>query len=495
MKIAVENAVIYARYSSSNQREESIIGQIRDCRAYANKLGFKVIKEYTDEAKTGTTDRRPGFQQMIKDAESHRFTAIIVWKVDRFARNRYDSAIYKSKLKKNGVKVYSAMEAISDGPEGIIMEGLMESMAEYYSANLSENVKRGNYDSALEHKTLGVKVYGYRTAQDGTYELDPCDAAVVKRIFDERIEGRTGADIARGLNHDGFRFFGKKFNSGIIYRIIQNVKYTGVYKFKDYICEGGMPSIINRQTFMRVQNTKKKHKSVDSGAVVYSLTGKLFCGNCGSYMTGEYGTSKTGKKYYYYACRDCKKRVQKELIEDLIYNELVKRLSDDNLIETLAVRFEAYQEEKLHDSSVMDNLKSRLKETEKGIGNLIAAIEQGIITQSTKDRLEALEAEKEELKLSIKDEEINNKVIVSKEDFIFWVNELRSSIDNRDKLFDCFLNSAYVYDDHVTINTNLMGTNSTLKVDQMDGIEFECSSSWPALLRNLRISFFLPQKK
>lgn len=95
-----EKAVIYARYSSSNQREESIIGQIRDCRAYAEKLGFEVIREYTDEARTGTTDRRPGFQQMIKDAESKKFTAVIVWKVDRFARNRYDSAIYKSKLKK-----------------------------------------------------------------------------------------------------------------------------------------------------------------------------------------------------------------------------------------------------------------------------------------------------------------------------------------------------------------------------------------------------------
>ena len=154
-------AVIYARFSSSGQREESITGQLRDCNRYAEEHGFEIINEYIDEAKTGTTDNRPSFQKMIRDSENKHFKAVIVWKLDRFARNRYDSAIYRSKLKKNGVKIYSAMENISDSAEGIIMEGLMESMAEYYSANLSENVKRGNRESALQLKTIGKKVFGY----------------------------------------------------------------------------------------------------------------------------------------------------------------------------------------------------------------------------------------------------------------------------------------------------------------------------------------------
>lgn len=475
-----EKAVIYARYSSSNQREESIIGQIRDCRAYAEKLGFEIIKEYTDEARTGTTDRRPGFQQMIKDAESKKFTAVLVWKVDRFARNRYDSAIYKSKLKKNGVRVYSAMEAISEGPEGIIMEGLMESMAEYYSANLSENVKRGNLDSALEHKTLGKRIYGYRTAADGTYELDPDEAAVVKRIFDERVEGKTGADIARDLVHDGYLFLGKKFTKQAIYRILKSIKYTGTYIYKDYICEGGMPMIVDKSTYMRVQNMKKTFKPKTKNSAIYNLTGKLFCGQCGDYMTGEYGTSKTNRKYYYYACRDCKKRVSKDAVENIIYDELVKRLSDDKLIELLSVRFEKYQKKKLNDNSVLDNLKARLKETEKGINNLVNAIEQGIITSSTKDRLVALEAEKDELIQSIRDEEMNSKIVITKEDFVYWFKQIRSNAEDKDKLFECFLKSAYYYDDHVLINSNLLGPSITIRAEQLNQSEFECDASSPA---------------
>ena len=136
-------AVIYARYSSTNQREESIDGQIRECRRYAERYGFSIVKEYTDAAISGRSDDRPAFQRMIREAESGAFQAVIVWKLDRFARNRHDSAVYRYQLKKHGVKIYSAMENISDGPEGIILEGLMESLAEYYSANLSENIKRG----------------------------------------------------------------------------------------------------------------------------------------------------------------------------------------------------------------------------------------------------------------------------------------------------------------------------------------------------------------
>ena len=153
-------AVIYARYSSSNQREESIDGQLRECHRYAEKAGLSVIHEYTDSAISGTSDKRPAFQQMIRDSKSHAFEVVIVWKLDRFARNRYDSAIYRKQLSDNGVRIVSAMETFSDGPEGIILEGLLEAMSEYYSANLSENIQRGLYDSALQRKFLGKPVLG-----------------------------------------------------------------------------------------------------------------------------------------------------------------------------------------------------------------------------------------------------------------------------------------------------------------------------------------------
>ena len=177
-------AVIYARYSSSNQREESIEGQLRECHRYAEAHGFRIVKEYTDAAISGRSDARPAFQRMIREAESGAFSALIVWKLDRFARNRHDAAVYRYQLKKSGVKIYSVMEAISDGPEGIILEGLMESLAEYYSANLSQNIKRGCYDAALKRQVFGKPPIGYVKGPDGRYAIDPETAPIVRRIFD-----------------------------------------------------------------------------------------------------------------------------------------------------------------------------------------------------------------------------------------------------------------------------------------------------------------------
>ena len=144
--------IIYARYSSDNQREESIDGQIRECKEFAEKNDIRIIDTYIDRALSAKTDNRPSFQQMIKDSSKGLFDVIIVWKLDRFARNRYDSARYKAQLRKNGVKVISANENISEGSEGIILESVLEGMAEYYSADLSEKVIRGLTENAIKCK-------------------------------------------------------------------------------------------------------------------------------------------------------------------------------------------------------------------------------------------------------------------------------------------------------------------------------------------------------
>ena len=144
------NAVIYARYSSDNQREESIEGQLRECKDFAEKQGMNVIQSYIDRACSAKTDNRPAFQEMIRDSSKRGFEVVIVWKLDRFSRNRYDSARYKAALRKNGVKVISATEKISEGSEGIILESVLEGFAEYYSADLSEKVTRGMTENALK---------------------------------------------------------------------------------------------------------------------------------------------------------------------------------------------------------------------------------------------------------------------------------------------------------------------------------------------------------
>lgn len=149
------NAVIYARYSSDNQREESIEGQIRECKTFAQRNGMTIVGEYIDRAKSATTDKRPEFQRMIAESSKKAFEIIIVWKLDRFARNRYDSAHYKAQLRKNGVKVISATESISEGAEGVLLESVLEGMAEYYSKELGEKTLRGMTENALKCKHNG----------------------------------------------------------------------------------------------------------------------------------------------------------------------------------------------------------------------------------------------------------------------------------------------------------------------------------------------------
>ena len=277
-------AVIYARYSSSGQREESIEGQIRECREFAQRNGFTVVGEYMDKALTGRSDKRPDFQRMLRDSERGVFKAVICWKMDRFARNRYDSAMYKYKLKKNGVRIFYAKELIPDGPEGIILESVMEGYAEYYSENLSQNVKRGRYDSALELKTLGQRVLGLRTGADGRFEIDPANAQVVRRIFEEYAAGYSSKEICEHLNAEGYRTTqGNAFNKNSIRRIVQNEKYIGVYEYQDIRVEDGIPAIVGRELFAKCQQLVKKHHRSPAAKrdTSFLLTTKLFCGRCG----------------------------------------------------------------------------------------------------------------------------------------------------------------------------------------------------------------------
>lgn len=344
-----EKAVIYARYSSSGQRDESIEGQLRECYDFAERYGLSVIGEYCDRAITGTSDKRPEFQRMIKDSAKGQFTVVITWKNDRFARSRYDSAVYKYKLKQNGVRIMYAKESIPNEPEGIILELVMEGFAEYYSANLSQNIKRGNYDSALKRQTLGQVVLGYKKGPDKRFEIDPATAPIVQRIYMDFASGKTAKQIIDELNEEGYKTVrGGKFNKGSIRRILENEKYIGVYTFMDIRDEHGIPPIVNKTLFDKVQKLLEHHNRAPAATKVnggFLLTTKLFCGECGEPMTGDGGTSRTGKVYSYYICNcrrkhKCnKERAQKDWIENAVVDALCDIVSSDEVINTFADKF------------------------------------------------------------------------------------------------------------------------------------------------------------
>ena len=341
-------AVIYARYSSDNQREESIEGQLRECTAFAEKNGITVLRHYIDRAFSARTDNRPEFQNMIRDSGKKLFDMIIVWKLDRFARNRYDSARYKAMLKKNGVKVVSATEVISEGAEGIILESVLEGYAEYYSADLSEKVVRGMTENALKCKYNGATVpIGYRIDSEQHFQIDPLKAPFVLEAFKRYDEGATMTQIRDWLNAQGVKNSrGQPITYNNIQRLLSNRRYIGEYSYRSIIVPDGIPMIVPKELFDRVQEKLEKnrkaparHKAEDD----YLLTTKLFCGYCGAYLCGESGTSRTGLVHHYYKCVSVKKKrtechkkpVRKDWIEDLVVRETMKMLMDDAAIEAL----------------------------------------------------------------------------------------------------------------------------------------------------------------
>lgn len=254
--------VIYARYSSDNQREESIEGQLRECKAFAEKNDIQIMGTYIDRALLAKTDNRPDFQRMIKDSSKGKFEVVLVWKLDRFARNRYDSAHYKTILRKNGVKVVSATESISQGAEGILLESMLEGMAEYYSAELSEKVKRGMKENALKCKYNGGALpVGYTVDENQYYQLDSVVAPIVADAFKHYADRATMQEITDEMNLRGVRTNrGGKISINSVTRMLHNRKYIGEYRYADVVYPNGIPAIVSVKLFDRVQERMAQTK-------------------------------------------------------------------------------------------------------------------------------------------------------------------------------------------------------------------------------------------
>ena len=471
-------AVIYARYSSDNQREESIEGQLRECMAFAQKNGITVLRNYIDRAFSAKTDNRPAFQEMIQDSGKKLFDVIIVWKLDRFARNRYDSARYKAALKKNGVKVVSATEVISDGAEGIILESVLEGYAEYYSADLSEKVVRGMTENVLKCKyNGGSKPLGYIIDEEKHFQPDPLTAPFVLEAFKQYDAGRTMKEIEVWLNQQGVQSSqGKAMSYNSVEHLLKNRRYIGEIKFRDVIIPDGIPSLVPKELFDRVQvriekNRKApaRHKAEDD----YLLTTKLFCGYCGAYLCGECGTSHTDKVYHYYKCVSAKKRrgchkkaVRKKWLEDLVIEETMKMLNDDKIIKAIVSMVMDLQD---RENTTLPLLEQQLREMETGIQNMLNAIQQGIFTKSTRTRLEELETAKEELESRITNEKLEKPQIPA-EFVTFWLERFSkldvSRKEHRKMLIDSFVNAIYLYDDKLVLTFNYKDGTKTVTFDE-----------------------------
>ena len=481
-------AVVYARYSSHSQGEQSIEGQLSEAHKYAASHGYTIVQEYIDRAKSGRTDNREQFQKMLRDTAKGQFGVIILWKVDRFGRNREEIALNKMKCKKNGVRVEYVAETIPNTPEGVILESVLEGFAEYYSLQLSQNIRRGLAESAEKCQcTGGNRPMGYLTGPDKKFILDPDTAPTVKLIFDMYASGSTIIEIVNHLNGLGLRNRrGKPFSKNSLYSVLTNEKYTGVYIYQDKRIEGGMPRIVDDETFWKVQDLMKVNKRAPAhkwSRSDYILTDKLFCGKCGTGMIGEAGTGKQGVKYNYYTCskkkrfRACdKKAVRQEPLEAAILNATIELLQDDELMEFLVENTWQYYQSQDESQEEIKALQRELEQVELSISNLVRAIEAGILNDATRKRMSELEAQQKELTVAIADREIASGFHITREYIDFYFRQFRDKdYTNREcqkQLIDTFINSIYLYDDGTAkIHYNFSSDSKTITLSDLNKAE------------------------
>lgn len=482
----MKRAVIYARYSSDKQNDMSIDGQIAECRRFAEANDYFVVGEYIDRAFSATTDRRPEFQRMIEDSRKRNFDAVIVYQLDRFARNMYDAGYYAKILRDNGAELISAMEHISGDSSGVVTTAIILGMAEWYSRQLSEKVTRGMYQNAELCKYNGGTVpFGYLVNDEKNFIIDGFKAPIVSEIFHRIADGETSKAVMEDLNQRGIKTSkGKSFTKNSLQNILRNEKYKGIYIYGDVRIPDGMPRIVSDELFEEVQDIiGMKTRGHRPALEDYLLTGVLYCGECKSPMVGTSGTSGTGSVYRYYKCsgsptRCHKKNVKKEYIEDLVFTLCRELLTDEVIADIIeAVR---RLNENDQESIELTRLKKDIKSTEEKIERLLDQIENGTASPMISDRLKKREDELEALKKQLVHENSKQTLISPEMTKRFLLSIKKGDIDDveyRRMLVKIFIDRIYLYDDKYRILFKYTGSKTKERTAKEIERHFDASSS------------------
>lgn len=484
-------AAVYARYSSHAQSEQSIEGQLAAARQYAQAKGYEIVAEYCDRAQTGRNDNRDAFQNMLRDSAKKVWSVLITWKIDRIGRNREEIAFHRYRLKKNGIRIEYVAEQVPDSPEGVILEAVLEGMAEYYSLQLAQNIRRGYRESAKKCKVAGsILPLGYRKGEDGRYEIDPDTAPTVKWIYEEYAKGRTSREIVDELNEKGVKTStGGAFSRTSLQHMLGNEKYKGIYiGMKGEIrIEGGIPAIVSEELWDQVKDMRVKNKRMASArdsSSEYLLTGKVFCGKCGAVMAGESGYGKKGVKYRYYSCVSRKRKhtcdkqpVNKELLEDAVLQATIRVLEDRDYLSDLVDELYDYYVSQDSTKAELASLENELRAAERAEKNLVKAVEQGLPFSAVQERFAEISGQKAALETAIRDVRLSMDVMLTKEQIRFYLDRMaKLSVTDtkaKKKLIHTFVNAVYVYDDHLDIAYNIEGDADTVPLG-------ECSAAAPA---------------
>lgn len=420
---------LYARYSSDNQRVESIVAQLRACREYCQRYGYTIIKEYADEAMTGTNDHRPQFQQMLRDAEAGMFEMVIAHKVDRIGRNEFDYYSNRHKLESYGVQLAFAAQGFdASTPEGALMNNTLIGLAAYYSRNLSKEAKKGLRENVRQGKSTGGRpLFGYRYTADKHYEIDAHEAEAVRILFDMYNAGYGYLQIAKKLNGMGFRTrLGNLFGKNSLHDLLINRRYIGTAilgkntmtpsgKRNNHrpdpddmlIIEDVCPAIIDKEIFMEAQEKmqmRKRRKGANRAKREYLLSGLIICEHCGQAMTGDTSKNKYGKEYRYYRCPKktrlgtnvCpNKSISADKLEDLVISQIQELFLDEDTLDQLMDKVEiSYKKMVENTDAELAELKKKLAAIDRKIDKFYDFVcDGGNVDDRARERYRAMKEE------------------------------------------------------------------------------------------------------
>lgn len=481
----MKKACIYARYSpGSNQTVQSIEGQLKECRAFADRNGYIIIGEpYIDEKLTGrkNAEKRDAFQRMIADAARGRWQYVIVYQLDRFSRNKYDNAIYKEKLSRHDVKVISAREQINtEDASGILMETMLEGMAAYYSAELAQKIRRGMDINAEKRLSNGNNPgLGYKVV-DKQIVIDDANVPHVIRIFEMYANGATMREIINYMNEMGvLTSQGNPFTRNSLAHILRNKRYIGIYSYMGNDTPDALPHIVPQTLFDQVQRRLADNIGAGGrGKAVedFILSGKLFCGHCLVQMTGTSGTSKTGKKLHSYykekgkGCRNL--TVTKRKIEDKVIAIVRDMLTEENQ-QLIASEISALCNNEM-DNPNLKRLQRLIKENNKQKANLLQSLKVG---KASATAANYVFSEIDKLEKEVAD--LENQAIVEEQrhfglsevDIMYFLHHLKKGSENLDDLetrkllVNTMVNSIYLFENgDLTITFNA-SNQQPVKVD------------------------------
>lgn len=460
----MKSAVIYARYSCSSQTEQSIEGQLDVCNKFADSNDLQIVKVYADRAMTGTNDNRPDFQQMLKDSERANWDVVLVYALDRFGRNAIEVAINKQKLKKNGKILISATQRTSenlDGTknlDGIILENVYIGIAEYYSAELSQKVRRGQNESRKKGQYCGGSVpYGYKLVNK-KLQIDEDKANIIRYIFDQYSIGMSVREIIEHLHSLGMTRNGEPFKPTTVCKMLANTRYSGKYILHGIEYDNIYPRIVKQSVIDQVHKRLALNKvGKGDGAVPFLLKHKVYCGYCGCNISGESGTSKKGHTNYYYKCNGKKKhnngcqkqQIRKDVLEHLVISSVVNAIKNNNIFTAMVNHILELQNSKFTENEKLKNLMDGKTRIEVAIQNMLTAIENGIVSKSANKRLEELEQKVDDFERQIAEEKGKEIVPLSREEIEHYYLDCMQK--NPRLIIETIVDKVVLYDEYAEI--------------------------------------------